>query len=139
MTGHIHVAGLIKSAFKTVLLISAGCRSQVLAEVLSRVVKENERQMEEEKPQRARLQCLKCRTEFSQPATECLVGAMSEPDGFQGHQVEIGSETEHGAGKKCKASALCLYPEGEGVDCPAIHSRDKYSHVLPSRARQYRN
>uniref|UniRef100_A0A3B4BQ35 Serine/threonine-protein kinase 11-interacting protein n=2 Tax=Pygocentrus nattereri TaxID=42514 RepID=A0A3B4BQ35_PYGNA len=80
---------------------------QALAEVLSRVAEENERQVEEGKPQGMRLQCLKCRTEFSQPAAEDLVRVFSEPDGCQGHQDEIGSERERSL---------------DGVFCPECNS-----------------
>uniref|UniRef100_A0A671LIT8 Serine/threonine-protein kinase 11-interacting protein n=1 Tax=Sinocyclocheilus anshuiensis TaxID=1608454 RepID=A0A671LIT8_9TELE len=43
---------------------------QVLVEVLSRVVEENKQQLDEERPETVWLQCLKCQTEFCQPATE---------------------------------------------------------------------
>ncbi|XP_048056843.1 serine/threonine-protein kinase 11-interacting protein [Megalobrama amblycephala] len=43
---------------------------QVLAEVLSRFVEENKRQVDEERPETVWLQCLKCQAEFCQPATE---------------------------------------------------------------------
>uniref|UniRef100_A0A8C2G5Q5 Serine/threonine-protein kinase 11-interacting protein n=1 Tax=Cyprinus carpio TaxID=7962 RepID=A0A8C2G5Q5_CYPCA len=43
---------------------------QVLLEVLSRVVEENKQQVYEERPETVWLQCLKCQTEFCQPATE---------------------------------------------------------------------
>ncbi|XP_036426448.1 serine/threonine-protein kinase 11-interacting protein isoform X3 [Colossoma macropomum] len=76
---------------------------QALAEVLSRVVEENKRQVEEGKPQGMRLQCLKCRAEFSQPAVESLASTLS-----QGHQDEIGSERERSP--------------GDGVFCPECNS-----------------
>ncbi|XP_016382184.1 serine/threonine-protein kinase 11-interacting protein-like isoform X3 [Sinocyclocheilus rhinocerous] len=43
---------------------------QVLVEVLSKVVEENKQQLDEERPETVWLQCLKCQTEFCQPATE---------------------------------------------------------------------
>ncbi|XP_073708377.1 serine/threonine-protein kinase 11-interacting protein [Garra rufa] len=43
---------------------------QVLVEVLSRIVEENKQQVDEERPETVWLQCLKCQTEFCQPATE---------------------------------------------------------------------
>uniref|UniRef100_A0AAR2KJ03 Serine/threonine-protein kinase 11-interacting protein n=1 Tax=Pygocentrus nattereri TaxID=42514 RepID=A0AAR2KJ03_PYGNA len=91
---------------------------QALAEVLSRVAEENERQVEEGKPQGMRLQCLKCRTEFSQPAAEDLVRVFSEPDGCQGHQDEIGSERERSLGKKRDSVPYpCPGVEGHQMRC----------------------
>ncbi|KAK2889030.1 hypothetical protein Q8A67_014405 [Cirrhinus molitorella] len=43
---------------------------QVLEEVLSRIVEENNQQVDEERSETVWLQCLKCQTEFCQPATE---------------------------------------------------------------------
>ncbi|XP_072539908.1 serine/threonine-protein kinase 11-interacting protein [Salminus brasiliensis] len=71
---------------------------QALADVLSRVVEENERQVEKAKPQGVRLQCLKCRTEFSQPAAKNLARVLSEPDSCQGCPDEIVLQREHSPG-----------------------------------------
>ncbi|XP_056607619.1 serine/threonine-protein kinase 11-interacting protein isoform X2 [Triplophysa dalaica] len=46
---------------------------KVLAEVLSKVAEENNEQAYDEMPETVRLQCLKCQTEFCQPATESEV------------------------------------------------------------------
>ncbi|KAI4900844.1 hypothetical protein NFI96_018189 [Prochilodus magdalenae] len=81
---------------------------QALAEVLSKVAEENKRQVEEDKQQGVQLQCLKCRTEFSQPAVKILGIALPEPDSSHGLQDEMGSEREHGA--------------GDGVFCPECNS-----------------
>ncbi|XP_066522181.1 serine/threonine-protein kinase 11-interacting protein isoform X2 [Hoplias malabaricus] len=94
---------------------------EALAEVLSRVVEENKRQVEEGKPQGVRLQCLKCRTEFFQPAAEILARAFSEPDGCQGHRDEIGSEKVYSSGD----AALC--PE-----CKSDHVVQLAVQALPS-------
>ncbi|XP_026801367.2 serine/threonine-protein kinase 11-interacting protein [Pangasianodon hypophthalmus] len=69
---------------------------QVLLELLSRVAAENERQAEKVKTENARLQCLKCQAEFSQPPSKNLMSALSEPDVYHGLQDK--TEKEHTAG-----------------------------------------
>lgn len=56
-------------------------------EVLSRVMEENKQQVDEERPETVWLQCLKCQTEFYQPATES--------DSSLSHLDELRNDCKH--------------------------------------------
>ncbi|XP_062384431.1 serine/threonine-protein kinase 11-interacting protein [Sardina pilchardus] len=56
---------------------------QDLLDILSRVVEENVQRVEESRPRDLRLQCLRCRAEFSRRGPQGVVGASDRLDGGQ--------------------------------------------------------
>ncbi|XP_031414171.1 serine/threonine-protein kinase 11-interacting protein isoform X2 [Clupea harengus] len=92
---------------------------QDLFDILSRVAEENMRRVEERRPRGLRLQCLRCRTEFSQRGPEGSPGASDRLDASQGlrgcgdrgeeeeEQMEGEKEDEHARKNTAGSGQVC--------------------------------
>ncbi|KAG5261908.1 hypothetical protein AALO_G00289940 [Alosa alosa] len=100
---------------------------QDLLDILSRVVEENVRRVEESRPRDLRLQCLRCKAEFSQRGSEGFAGASDRLDGGQELQgcrdkgEEEDEETE-GAKEDEGTRKNAADSIGSGLVCPECNS-----------------